>query len=121
MDEPEAVGLSGVGQQGQELLQDGLQLQLVAQPPDAGELHVDPHRRADEPQLLGAHPGADLHVPAANEQRVQRPVPRPPVQLRLVGEVVDHQHLVKALQAQLLAGAHHLALDEGLHGAGLNT
>ena len=37
----------------------------------AEELLIDPHRCADEPQLLGARPGADLHVPASNEERVQ--------------------------------------------------
>ena len=44
---------------------------LVAQPPAAEKLHVHPHGCADEPQLLGAHPGADLHVPASNEERVE--------------------------------------------------
>ena len=28
-------------------------------------LLIDPHGCADEPQLLGSHPGADLHVPAS--------------------------------------------------------
>ena len=50
-------------QQGAELLNDGVQLVLVAQPP-AEELLIDLHGCADEPQLLGAHPGADLHVSA---------------------------------------------------------
>ena len=40
---------------------------LVAQPPAAEELHVDPHGGADEPQLLGTHPGADLRVTASDE------------------------------------------------------
>ena len=52
-------------QQGAELLNDGVQLALVAQPPAAEELHVDPHDCADEPQLLGAHPGVDLHASAS--------------------------------------------------------
>ena len=53
------------------MLHHGVQLVLVAQPPAAEELLVDPHGGADEPQLLGAHPGADLHVPASNEERVK--------------------------------------------------
>ena len=55
---------------------------LVAQPPAAQKLHVDPHGGADEPQLLGTHPGADLHVPAPDEQRIQGAVRL--VQLRRV-------------------------------------
>ena len=47
-------------QQGAQLLNNGVQLVLVAQPPAAEELHVHPHGCADEPQLLRAHPGADL-------------------------------------------------------------
>ena len=35
-------------QQGAELLDDGVQLVLVAQPPAAEELLIDPHRCADE-------------------------------------------------------------------------
>ena len=50
-------------QQGTQLLHHGVQLVLVAL--------VDPHGCADEPQLLRAHPGACLHVPAPDEQRVQ--------------------------------------------------
>ena len=51
------------------LLSDGVQV-LVAQPPAAAEeLLIDPHGCADEPQLLGAHPGADLHVTAPDEER----------------------------------------------------
>ena len=42
------------------LLHHGVQLVLVSQPPAAEKLDVHPH--ADEPQLLAAHPGADLHV-----------------------------------------------------------
>ena len=38
-------------QQGAQLLNDGVQLVLVAQPPAAEELHVHPHRCADEPLL----------------------------------------------------------------------
>ena len=37
-------------------------LVLVAQPPAAEELHVDPHGCADEPQLLRAHPGARFRL-----------------------------------------------------------
>ena len=37
----------------------------------AEELHVHPHCCADEPQLLRAHPGAYLHVPAPDEESVQ--------------------------------------------------
>ena len=58
-------------QQGAELFDDGAQLVLVAQPPAAEELDVDPHDCADEPQLLRAHPGADLHVTASDEERVR--------------------------------------------------
>ena len=48
-----------------------VQLVLVAQPPAAEELLVDPHGCADEPQLLRAHPGADLHMTAPDEESVQ--------------------------------------------------
>ena len=58
-------------QQGAQLLNDDVQLVLVAQPPAAEELHVDPHGCADEPQLLRAHPGTNLHVPAPDEESVQ--------------------------------------------------
>ena len=61
------VGAFRQRQQGAELFDDGVQLVLVAQPPAAEELQVHPHRCADEPQLLGAHPGADLHVPASDK------------------------------------------------------
>ena len=54
-----------------QLFDDGVQLVLVAQPPATEELLIDPHGCADEPQLLGAHPGADLHVPASDKERVQ--------------------------------------------------
>ena len=57
VDEEEAVGLSGrvlvdpvqlvLRQQGAELFDDGLQLVLVAQPPAAEELLIDPHGCAD--------------------------------------------------------------------------
>ena len=73
------------------------QLVLVAQPLPAEELHVHARGRADEPQLLGAHPGANLHVPASDEERVQRAVGL--VELRRVGEVFD---LVQHLHLQLL-------------------
>ena len=72
VDEEEAVRLPGrflvdglqflPGQQGRELLENGLQLELVAEAPDAHELHVHTNRRADEPQLLARDPGGDLHV-----------------------------------------------------------
>ena len=60
---------------------------LVAQPPAAEELHVHPHRCADEPQLLRAHPGAYLHVPTPDEESVQGAERL--VQLRRVSKVVD--------------------------------
>ena len=69
-----------LGQQGGQFLQHRLQLQLVAQPPDADELRVDADGRADQAQLLRRDPGADLHVAAADEQRVQRAVPGPAVE-----------------------------------------
>ena len=105
VDEPEAVGLPGgllvhgeellLRQQGAELLQHRLQLQLVAQAPYADKLHVDADRRADQPQLLRRDPGADLHVASSDEQRVQSAVPGLPVQFRLVGVVIHHdQHLI---------------------------
>ena len=69
VDEPEAVGLPGgllvhreellLRQQGAQLLEDSLQLQLVPEPPDADELHVDANRRADQTQLLGRNPRAE--------------------------------------------------------------
>ena len=68
VDEEEAVGLPSrllvdpvqlvLQQQGAQLFDDGVQLVLVAQPPAAEKLHVHPHGCADEPQFLGAHPGA---------------------------------------------------------------
>ena len=88
-------------QQGAQLFDDGVQLVLVAQPPAAEELLIDSHGCADEPQLLGAHPGADLHVPASDEERVKGAVGL--VQLRRVGKVVDdYKHLVEFLHFQLL-------------------
>ena len=48
------------------------QLELVAEAPDAHELHVHPDRSATEPELLGGDPGRDLRVAAADEERVQR-------------------------------------------------
>ena len=96
-------------QQGAELLNDGVQLVLVAQPPAAEELHVHPHGCADEPQLLGAHPGADLHVSASDEERVKGAVRL--VQLRRVSKVVDdYKHLVQFLHLQLLGRLRDLAL-----------
>ena len=81
VDEEEAVGLPSrllvdpvqlvLRQQGAQLFDDGVQLMLVAQPPAAEKLLIDPHCCADEPQLLGANPGADLQVPTPDEERVQ--------------------------------------------------
>ena len=81
VDEEEAIGLPGrllvdpvqlvLRQQHPELFDDGVQLVLVAQPPAAEKLHVHPHRCADEPQLLRAHPGADLHVSASYKECIQ--------------------------------------------------
>ena len=57
---------------------------------------------------LGAHPGADLHVPALDE-RVQRAVGL--VELRAISVVVqDNQHLVQFLHLQLLGRFCDLAL-----------
>ena len=96
-------------QQGAELLNDGVQLVLVAQPPAAEELLIDPRGCADEPQLLRAHPGADLHVPAPDEESVQGAVRL--VQLRRVSKVVDdYKHLVQFLHFQLLGRLRDLAL-----------
>ena len=82
---------------------------LVAQPPAAEELYVHPHGGADEPQLLGAHPGADLHVPASDEERVKSAVGF--VELRHVGHIVtDYQDLVQFLHPQLLGRLRDLAL-----------
>ena len=117
--EEEAVRFSGrlliqpvqllLRQQGAQLLDDGVQLVLVAQPPAAEELHVDPHGCADEPQLLRAHPGADLHVTASDEERVKGAVRL--VELRRVSKVVDdYKHLVQFLHFQLLGRFRDLAL-----------
>ena len=96
-------------QQGAQLFDDGVQLVLVAQPPAAEKLLIDPHGCADEPQLLGAHPGADLHAPASDEECIQGAVGL--VQLRGVGEVVDdYKHLVEFLHFQLLGRLGDLAL-----------
>ena len=82
---------------------------LVAQTPAAEELLVDPHGCADEPQLLRAHPGADLHMTAPDEQRIQGAVRL--VQLRRVSKVVDdYKHLVQFLHFQLLGRLRDLAL-----------
>ena len=119
VDEEEAVGLPSrllvdpvqlvLRQQGAQLFDDGVQLVLVAQPPAAEKLHVHPHGCADEPQFLGAHPGADLHVSASDEERVQGAVGL--VQLRAICVVVqDNQHLVEFLHLQLLRCLGDLAL-----------
>ena len=64
-----------------QIFTDGVQLVLVAQPPATEKLLIDPHRCADELQLLGAHPGAHLHVSASDEERVKgRPLPRTPLE-----------------------------------------
>ena len=82
---------------------------LVAQPPAAEELHVHPHRCADELQLLRAHPGAYLRAPAPDEESVQGAVRL--VQLRRVSKVVDdYKHLVQFLHFQLLGRLRDLAL-----------
>ena len=114
MDEEEAVRLPGrflvdglqllLGQQGRELLENGFQLELVAEAPDAHELHVHPDGGADEPQLLARDPGGDLHVAPADEERVQRPVAGAAVELRLVREIVDYdQNFVQFFEAHLLS------------------
>ena len=54
-------------QQSAQLFGDGVQLVLVAQPPAAEELLIDPHGC----QLLRAHPGADLHVSASDKECIQ--------------------------------------------------
>ena len=96
-------------QQGAELLHHGVQLVLVAQPPAAEELHFHPHGCADEPQLLRAHPGTDLHAPAPDEESVQGAVRL--VQLRRVSKVVDdYKHLVQFLHFHLLGRLRDLAL-----------
>ena len=78
-------------QQGAQLLHHSVQLVLVA------------------PQLLRAHPGADLHVPAPDEESVQGAVRL--VQLRRVSKVVDdYKHLVQFLHFQLLGRLRDLAL-----------
>ena len=95
--------------QGAELLHHGVQLVLVAQPPAAEELLVDPHGCTDEPQLLRANSGADLHVPAPDEESVQGAVWF--MQLRHVRKIVqDDQHLVQFLHLQLLGRLRDLAL-----------
>ena len=60
-----------LGDQNAQFFNCRVQLVLVAEPPAAEKLHVRTSSRADEPQLLGADPGADLHAPAADKQRVQ--------------------------------------------------
>ena len=96
-------------QQCAELLHHGVQLVLVAQPPAAEELLVDPHGCTDEPQLLRANPGADLHVPTPEEESVQGAVWF--MQLRHVRKIVqDDQRLVQFLHLQLLGRLRDLAL-----------
>ena len=118
IDEEEAIGVPGrllvdpvqLVLRPAELFDDGVQLVLVAQPPAAEKLHVHPHGCADESQLLGAHPGADLHVPASNEERIQGAVRL--VELRAICVVVqDNQHLVQFLHLQLLGCLGDLALS----------
>ena len=109
VDEEEAVGLPSrllvdpvqlvLRQQGAQLFDDGVQLVLVAQP----------HCRADEPQLLRAHPGADLQVPTPDEERIQGAVRF--VELWAICKVVaDYQHLIQLLHLQLLGCLGDLAL-----------
>ena len=65
--------------------------------------------RADESQLLGADPGADLKVPTADEERIQGAVRF--VELRAISKVVaDYQHLIQLLHLQLLGRLSDLAL-----------
>ena len=66
----------------------------IWQPPAAEKLLIDPHGCADEPQLLGAHPGADLQVPGR----------------RICKVVADYQHLIQLLHLQLLGCLRDLAL-----------
>ena len=109
VDVEEAVGLRdrrlvhrlklGLWCQCRQLLQQAVLFQLVPQPPHAEELVVDAHGVAHEAQLLGAHKSADLEVPAAHKQRVQRAVARSPVQVRIVGEIVyNDQNLEEGSQ-----------------------
>ena len=72
-------------QQCTQLLDDGIQLVLIALPPAAKELHVNPHGGVKEPQLLGIHPGSNLHVTASDEERVKGAVGL--VELRAVGVI----------------------------------
>ena len=113
VDEEEAVRLPGrflvdglqflLGQQGRQFFQHGFQLELVAEAPDAHELHVHADGGADEPQLLRGHPGRNLHVAPADEESVERTVAGAAVELRLVREIVDHdKDLVELFEAQFL-------------------
>ena len=116
VDEEEAVGLPSrllvdpaqlvLRQQGAQLFDDGVQLVLVAQPPAAEKLLIDPHCCADKPQLLGAHPGAYLQVPTPDEERIQGAVRFVKlVKLWAICKVVaDYQHLIQLLHLQLLDG-----------------
>ena len=81
----------------------------AAQPPAAEKLLIDPHCCADEPQLLGANPGADLQAPTPDEERVQGAVRF--VKLWAICEVVaDYKHLIQLLHLQLLGCLGDLAL-----------
>ena len=98
VDEEEAVGLPS-------RLVDPVQLVLRQQ----GAQLIDPHCCADEPQLLGANPGADLQAPTPDEERVQGAVRF--VKLWAICEVVaDYQHLIQLLHLQLLGCLGDLAL-----------
>ena len=67
------------------------------------------HHFSDEPELLRAHPGADLRVTASDEERVKGAVRL--VELRRVSKVVDdYKHLVQFLHFQLLGRFRDLAL-----------
>ena len=66
-------------------------------------------RTAALPQLLQAHPGADLRVTASDEERVKGAVRL--VELRRFSKVVDdYKHLVQFLHFQLLGRFRDLAL-----------
>ena len=130
VDEEEAVRLPGrflvdglqflLGQQGRELLENGFQLELVAEAPDAHELHVHTDGGADEPQFLRGHPGRNLHVAPADEESVERTVAGAAVELRLVREIVNYdENFVQFFEAQFLgfAGDLLLLLDDAAEGS----
>ena len=58
----------GVGRA--DLLEDGLQLLVRPQPPNAVELRLSADHRADRGKLLGANPAGDVLVAAAREEGV---------------------------------------------------